>query len=173
MSGCDIAGCANVHVARGWCGKHYQKYKKRGDPLAEAWRPPTPGERFAARAEWQGECLVWTGSPDSSGYGSLRVGGRSKFAHRYAWEQAHGPIPDGLTVDHLCFNTLCVNVGHLRLLTRSENSRNQRSAYITRCRRGHPYDSENTYRTPAGNRFCRACNRAAVARYKKRKEAAL
>lgn len=31
---CSIEGCTGRHEARGWCGKHYQQWKKYGDPLA-------------------------------------------------------------------------------------------------------------------------------------------
>lgn len=33
VSGCVIAGCNNRHISRGWCGKHYQRWHKYGDPL--------------------------------------------------------------------------------------------------------------------------------------------
>lgn len=44
-------------------------------------------------------------------------------AHRFAWADRRGPIPEGLTVDHLCFNRRCQNPGHMEIVTRSENSR--------------------------------------------------
>jgi hypothetical protein len=44
------------------------------------------------------------------------------YAHRAAYIVFKGDIPDGMTVDHVCFNPLCVNPDHLQLLTRSENA---------------------------------------------------
>jgi hypothetical protein len=69
-----------------------------------------------------------------------------------------------MTVDHLCFNTLCCNPEHLRLLPNLENARRQRSAFKTHCIRGHEFTPENTIRT-GGNRRCRECARA---RYRRR-----
>src|SRR5690606_21541386 len=59
-------------------------------------RYATPEEAFEARTEplaWSG-CLVWTGHLNHAGYGRLWVDGRMVLAHRYAWEQENGPIPD-------------------------------------------------------------------------------
>lgn len=114
------------------------------------------------------DCIVWTGAIDRDGYGTLG----SRRAHRIAYEKAHGPIPEGMTVDHLCFNPPCVNPAHLRLLTRSENGRRQRSAMNTHCKNGHEYSPENVLRSPnRRGRICRACARANSARYQAKKKA--
>jgi len=42
-------------------------------------------------------------------------------AHRYAYERANGPIPDGLVIDHKCHNILCCEASHLRLATTKQN----------------------------------------------------
>lgn len=44
-------------------------------------------------------------------------------AHRFAYELVKGPIPEGLTLDHLCNVPLCVNPDHLEPVTLSENIR--------------------------------------------------
>jgi hypothetical protein len=81
-------------------------------------------------------------------------------AHRAAWTAVHGPIPEGMTVDHLCRTPRCVRVDHLRLLSRSENSRrNHGHDYPAgwSCSRGH----DPSYRQPRfGGRtgtHCTAC----------------
>ena len=121
------------------------------------------------------DCVIWHGRKDSRGYGRRSWGSAKGVpAHRVAYIEAFGAVPDGMTVDHLCFNPPCVNPQHLRLLTRSENSQNQRSAAQTHCSNGHEYTPANTYfRTSrcAGRRQCRTCNRDAVRRYKERKSA--
>jgi hypothetical protein len=42
--------------------------------------------------------------------------------HRFAWELAYGPIPDGLWVLHHCDNPPCVNIDHLYLGTVKDNT---------------------------------------------------
>ncbi|WP_442878560.1 HNH endonuclease signature motif containing protein [Brachybacterium sp. J153] len=93
-------------------------------------RNATPNEAFETRTEplvWS-SCVVWIGHTDSSGYGSLRVNGRQTKAHRHAWERVNGPIPDGMFIDHTCWERSCVNVEHLRLATRAQNNRNRSGA---------------------------------------------
>ena len=50
-------------------------------------------------------------------------------AHRYAWEQEHGSIPERLVIDHTCWNPSCVNVDHLRLATLAQNRQNLSGAH--------------------------------------------
>jgi hypothetical protein len=66
-------------------------------------------------------CWVWQRARDKKGYGFVRVSGRNRRAHRVLYEQAKGPIPEGLQLDHLCRNTSCVNPNHLEPVTNIEN----------------------------------------------------
>lgn len=81
------------------------------------------------------ECWEWQGYTQN-GYGmvSKRLDGETRRAgaHRVAYTLWHGPIPDGLVVDHICFNTKCVNPAHLQLLTRVENMHRLSPAAIER-----------------------------------------
>lgn len=120
-------------------------------------------------------CWEWALYVNSTGYGRVTFNRRKTLAHRWAYQQANGPIPEGMTVDHLCFNPRCVNPDHLRLLTADENTRNQRSAFASHCESGHELTPENTYIRPrvkrGGSRQCRACNREAARQYRARKAA--
>lgn len=64
------------------------------------------------------ECIEWSGRRMPSGYG--RVGGQ-RYAHRVAWESAHGPIPQGMSVLHRCDNPSCINIEHLFIGTQRDN----------------------------------------------------
>ena len=71
-------------------------------------------------------CWLWTGSRDGKGYGYYSwqepgKGARIASAHRTAYELLVGPIPEGLELDHLCRNTLCVNPDHLEPVTHQVN----------------------------------------------------
>ena len=66
-------------------------------------------------------CVEWSGGRNQQGYGLLQVNRRRYVAHRWAWEQAHGPIPEGMHVLHRCDNPPCYNVDHLFLGTHQDN----------------------------------------------------
>ena len=56
----------------------------------------TAEERFWAKVDRRGpdECWIWTAYRDPDGYGQFGLNGRNVKAHRYAYEQLVGPIPD-------------------------------------------------------------------------------
>lgn len=110
------------------------------------------------------ECWVWTGAKTPHGYGTFQYGdGKRGYAHRWAYEATKGPIPSGLSIDHLCRNPSCVNPDHLEAVTHRENVLRgvapvAVNARKTHCPAGHPYDAANTRKDRSG-RVCRACHR--------------
>lgn len=125
---CAIDDCTGRVLARGWCNKHYQRWAKHGDPCivkVEQLKGVPAEERFWARVDRRhdDECWPWQGKLNSLGYASLSVDGWTVMAHRFAWELLVGPIPDGLTIDHRCFNRACCNPHHMDVVSQAENNR--------------------------------------------------
>jgi hypothetical protein len=117
----------------------------------------TPTERFMAKVSARPDgCWQWMGATDRYGYGlSLFYGRRERkhMAHRVAYEQFVGPIPEGLVIDHLCRNKGCVNPDHLEPVTIGENVLRgetipARNLLKTHCHRGHEFTPESTYYRP-------------------------
>lgn len=137
---------------------------------------PSVVERFYEHVtiDDRNKCWPWRGSVDLDGYGRLTVGG-AKFgtpkktvkAHRFSYELNVGPIPEGLTLDHVrargCTTKTCVNPAHLEPVTFGVNSLRGNGppavhARSTVCKRGHEY-------TQYGRcRICRTCINARAAR---------
>jgi hypothetical protein len=114
-------------------------------------------------------CWFWTGNrvaaDNKTGdyYGVAREDpqGPRTGAHRVVYEILVGPIPDGLTLDHLCRVTLSVCPNHLEPTTRWENVRRStnhaaQNLRRDRCPRGHKYDKVNA----KGWRSCSTCDKA-------------
>lgn len=60
-------------------------------------------------------CIVWLGSCDSSGYGSIRVGDKTLSTHRLSYTVNKGPISPGKQVLHRCDVRPCINADHFFL----------------------------------------------------------
>jgi hypothetical protein len=129
--------------------------------IRRAGQPPTR-DLSAPRAVNKAECIEWQRCRDRDGYGAKWADGRRVFAHRWAFEQANGPLDDGMTIDHLCGNRACVNPTHMEAVSSRENKR--RSAIKATCKRGHPWSVENTLWERDGRRRCKACRAAGIAR---------
>lgn len=173
---CSIADCDKPAKTRGWCQTHYGRWSRYGDPnIYKRLRGYPEDVRFWSKVDADGDCWVWTCTLGDSGHGefSLSVTNQYYSAHRWAWEHLVGPIPDGLTLDHLCRNPPCVNPDHLQPvpgrvnILRSYNPAAQ-NARKTHCPAGHPYDHADG----DGRRRCFACRRAYMQEYRRRRQAA-
>lgn len=124
---------------------------------------------FRERIEVTPNCWNWTGQRVRAyghlGYWSLtEKRSTSMQAHRFVWSVLVGPIPDDMTLDHLCKNTLCVNPDHLRVLDNVTNSllgysQHAKNARKTHCPQGHSLSGPNLGIGSKGERLCLSCRR--------------
>lgn len=131
------------------------------------WSRTSLIDRFEAKyiPEPNSGCWIWTSGTNDQGYGRFLVGGRLVQAHRFSYQTFKAELIEGLVIDHLCRNTLCVNPDHLEQVTQDENMARARKA---QCRRGHNFTLENTLIiSTTGIRQCRACN---IIRYRRKLE---
>lgn len=100
-------------------GVSLKGYPPRGSSRDEA--------RFWSKVE-RGVCGCWfwvaKDVNKKTGYGKIKVGGKSVGAHRFAYESLFGPIPEGYEVDHCCPcehgpNKLCMR--HLQAVPKPTN----------------------------------------------------
>lgn len=130
---------------------------------------PAEIERFEEKTRREGECVVWTAGTDRDGYGTFYLRRKNRRAHRVAYFNAYGAIPEGYVVNHTCQNRGCVNPTHLRLATVKENALRESNSVAalnarkTHCPKGHPYD-----RKYGGQRYCSRCEAAKTKRLRKR-----
>lgn len=168
---CNAPECHRPVEGHGWCVKHLRRVQKYGTPDGGRWHIGEHAARFAGRYVVDANgCWIWQGEITANGYGRFSVGSRNLLAHRWAYEQARGPIGDGLTIDHLCRVKSCVNPDHLEPVTIRDNilrcpdAPAAINAAKTECIHGHAFDSANTYVHPrTGVRQCRACKRERAA----------
>ena len=134
-------------------------------------KPMTTLERFENLyiPEPNTGCWLWLGHLQR-GYGRFEIGRRGQrqtfLAHRFSYELHKGPIPEGLTLDHLCRVRCCVNPNHVEPVTNKENCRRGQCVEVlrsinankTKCPQGHTYDCAYRY-GQKGYRGCRICRR--------------
>lgn len=132
--------------------------------------------RIMDRVKFEDGCWLCSLFINHKGYSTVGVR-RSVFrSHRVMWELDRGPIPDGLTIDHLCKNKSCVNPDHMEIVSVAENTARAQCSSFGRgyCKRGHDTSLPGS-RTNKGQ--CIQCRRDAqrdpdyVARDKARRRA--
>lgn len=121
-------------------------------------------ERFLEKIEinpWGLGCWNWKAKTagTKSTYGRFSFKSKDTYAHRFIWEYVNGSIQDGMEIDHLCRNTLCVNPAHLEAVSSEENAKRARK---TVCKNGHDLmKPENRYIDSLGrSRGCIVCRRS-------------
>lgn len=121
-------------------------------------------------------CWQWTGSrfkKKYGDYGQIRIGRRNdsklRRAHVVSYETFVAPIPNGLELDHLCHNTLCINPEHLELVTHPINMKRRKDSGLLQCKYGHVYTKETTFYNVKGKRECRICRKIRAQKWYEKK----
>lgn len=76
--------------------------------------------RFWKHVEKTPMCWLWSGC-DDEGYGRFKANGTTMLAHVFAYIEAHGDVPSGMELDHLCRVRRCVRPDHLEPVTHRVN----------------------------------------------------
>ncbi len=130
---CDVRACCRPdHLFLGSRSENMHDMWKKGrgkkgpdfrprDKTKKGSRVVSPEIRFWAKVNKNAAngCWLWAGAVDDMGRGAFN--GKTRKAHRAAWEFSHGSIPAGLCVCHRCDVPLCCNPAHLFLGTHQEN----------------------------------------------------
>ncbi len=137
---CTVEQCDRRTEARGWCDKHYKRWRRYGDPLYVRQMKDGSLEDRLRHTGWSEDegCWIWNGSKQPFGHGQLSYQGRILLAHRAAYMVWVGPIPDGLVVMHTCDVPPCINPEHLRCDTQYENMMNMKQKGRGRGRNSAP-----------------------------------
>jgi HNH endonuclease len=167
---CPFDGCdrKSYWKAGGLCSGH-RSQRQRGQELRPLGQRKPLEPRFLKQV-LKTSCGHWIWLGTRAGgtggeYGSFKIAGKTRLAHRVSYELFRGPIPPGLFVLHNCDIPLCVNPECLKVGTQGDNAQDRLErgrdhwAMLTHCLRGHPFDAANTYHPPSDprHRMCRQC----------------
>ena len=126
---CTVPGCGKPPLARGWCGMHYRRWKRHGNPVAG--RRPN-GLDIEGLVTWllktaittDTNCLLCMLAPDDSGYPLVTWQNKTHKAKNLVATVRLGPAPSGahvLHADDCGGDRRCIAQDHLRYGTNNDN----------------------------------------------------
>ena len=101
-------------------------------------------------------CWLWIGGVGDRGYPIVD----DRYAHSVIHELFNGPIPPGFDRHHKCEVKICINPSHIVVLTDIQHTTLHKANKLD-CKRGHPFDANNTGTDHRGDRYCKTCKKQA------------
>lgn len=132
---CSIEACNQRSFARGWCSRHWHRWKIYGDPLSGNTAHGEPNLWLLRAKTYSGDdCIMWPFASNKTkkknNVGVIWKDGRMQAASRVMCQEIHGDPPaPNYDAAHSCGNGHlgCVTPSHLRWATRKDNSEDSRS----------------------------------------------
>lgn len=111
---CSVVNCEGKFLAKGFCGKHYQKWRKYGDPLHET--PLTQRHQFVldAVANETDRCILWPYGLQNK-YPRVKIDGKAWRVCHLVLVRSGQPRIGNRMAHHIphCMHRTCINKRHL------------------------------------------------------------
>src|SRR3990167_372424 len=136
---CLIEACESRATHRGWCVKHYTRWRHHCDTMVRRFVEGDDARFWAKTQAMVNGCIEWIGARSEYGYGRFTVGKTEVYAHVWAWKRSGGMMGEGQHLRHLCHvrgeceggwwcaHRACVNPRHL------EVKGHPHATLLTRC----------------------------------------
>ena len=150
MKTCSIDDCNRKLYAKGYCQKHYDAYKRHGDPLVSIRnkRKENMSDKEVLQfirdnitINSETECHEWNRHRYHQGYGQIFYDGRQQYVHRVIYQIINKiKLLPSDEIMHSCDNPCCCNINHLSLGDKNKNMADM----VAKGRQQH---GENHYKT--------------------------
>lgn len=114
---CEVEDCPRKAKSKGFCNRHYENLRLRGDPVPQRDRPLMERIREIGWTVTASGCHEWQGARNGDGYAILN----HQRVSRLIYEDEHGISP--VVVRHSCDNPPCIRRDHLIGGTQAQNVR--------------------------------------------------